>query len=270
MLRAKFCAPGEIIAGEPNDQLRGTVPTETGIAVTDDNLEVARSAETILLGVKPAVVLPVIREIAAALEDKLVISLAAGVRLESMQAVAPARYMRVMTNTPSAICRGASAIAPGGRTTMSDLTVAEEIFTAVGIVVQMNTIDRCRTLLAGSGRVVYTVLEALAEASNNADGAEAALRWPRNRSRAATPSETGMSPRNCARWSSLPAHDGRGLSAMEKIKDSGRSPRRSKRDTAAANGAGIFCRDPAYACHPEPRSGEDSQSNRIWIPGTFG
>ncbi len=102
--------------------------TETGIAVTADNLEVARSAETILIGVKPGVVLPVVREIAAALEGKLVISLAAGVRLESMEAVAPARFMRVMTNTPSAICRGASAIAPGVRTTMEDLTVRGRSF----------------------------------------------------------------------------------------------------------------------------------------------
>ena len=38
------------------------VQTETGVAVTADNLEVARSAETILIGVKPVVVLAVVRE----------------------------------------------------------------------------------------------------------------------------------------------------------------------------------------------------------------
>ena len=40
----------------------------------------AEKAETIFLGVKPGVVLPVIAELAGAIENQLVISLAAGIR----------------------------------------------------------------------------------------------------------------------------------------------------------------------------------------------
>jgi pyrroline-5-carboxylate reductase len=199
------------------------VQTETGIAVTADNLEVARSAETILIGVKPAIVLPVIREITAALEGKLVISLAAGVRLESMEAVGPARFMRVMTNTPSAICRGASAIAPGVRTTEEDLAKAEEIFAAVGIAVRIaeRQIDAV-TALAGSGPAfVYTVIEALAEgAQQRGLPDEAALRLATQTvlGAAQLASETGMSPEELRKMVVTPGGTtAAGLAAMKKM-----------------------------------------------------
>ena len=199
---------------------------ETGIAVTTDNLEVARSAEAILIGVKPAVVLPVLREMAAALEGKLVISLAAGVRLESMEAVAPARFMRVMTNTPSAICRGASAIAPGVRTTMEDLTRAEEVFSAVGIVVQIEEqhIDAV-TALAGSGPAfVYTVIEALAEgAQKRGLPGDAALRLATQTvlGAAQLASETGKSPEDLRKMVVTPGGTtAAGLAAMKELNGS--------------------------------------------------
>ena len=206
--------------------MRGTAETETGIAVTADNLEVARSAETILIGVKPAVVLPVIREIAAVLESKLVISLAAGVRLESMEAIASARFLRVMTNTPSAICRGATAIAPGVRTTENDLAMAEKVFAAVGIVVRVEEqhIDAV-TALAGSGPAfVYTVIEALAEgAQQRGLPDEAALRLATQTvlGAAQLASETGTSPEELRKMVVTPGGTtAAGLAAMKRMNGS--------------------------------------------------
>jgi pyrroline-5-carboxylate reductase len=125
---------------------------------------VARAAETILIGVKPTYVLAVVREIAPATAGKLVISLAAGVRVHNMESNSNARLMRAMTNTPSAIVRGATAIAGGARTTADDLARARSIFDAVGVTVEVNEeqIDAV-TGLSGSGPAfVYTVIEALA------------------------------------------------------------------------------------------------------------
>ena len=137
---------------------------ETGVRVTADNATAIGAALTILLGVKPAVVLPVIKENAEALRGKLVISLAAGIRLSSMEALADARFLRVMTNTPSAIARAATALAPGTRTTEEDVARVTGIFRAIGVVVRLteDEIDAV-TALAGSGPAfVYTVIEALA------------------------------------------------------------------------------------------------------------
>ncbi len=165
LLRAKFCAADEIIASQPIDDLRAELEEETGIRVTVSNREVIEAADIIFIGVKPTVVLPVIAESAAALDGKVVISLAAGIRLASMEALACARFLRAMTNTPSAICRAATALALGSRSTDEDVAQVRDVFSAVGVVVTVEeeNIDAV-TALAGSGPAfVYTVIEALAD-----------------------------------------------------------------------------------------------------------
>jgi pyrroline-5-carboxylate reductase len=164
LVRAIYCSPGAILVSEPNEGARRILEHELGISGTAENAEVAERAEIILVGVKPGVVLPALGEIAPQLERKLVISLAAGVRVSSMEKVAAAHFMRAMTNTPSAICRAATALARGGRTTNSELSLARELFSAVGVVVEVSEdqIDAV-TALSGSGPAfVYTVIEALA------------------------------------------------------------------------------------------------------------
>src|SRR5207249_3841044 len=169
LIRAKFCSPGGIMASEPNAEVRVALEDETGISTTTDNMEVAVSAETILVAVKPGVVLPAIREIASALKNKFVISLAAGTRLATMEKAAGARFMRVMTNTPSAIGRAATGLAAGARTTADDIARARNIFSAIGIVVEVREEDiDVVTALAGSGPAfVYSVIEALAKGATN-------------------------------------------------------------------------------------------------------
>jgi pyrroline-5-carboxylate reductase len=165
LVRAKFYLPDEIIASEPNESTRAALQNELGITVTAENREAAKHSETIFVAVKPAMVLPVVRELAEWVKDKLVISLAAGVRSESMEKVADARFMRALTNTPSAICRAATAIARGARTTTGDFELAKAIFKAIGVVVDIREeqIDAV-TALSGSGPAfVYTVIEALAK-----------------------------------------------------------------------------------------------------------
>ena len=164
LVRTKAWAPREIIASEPNEQVREMLRNETGIDLSIENAEVTKTAQTVLIGVKPAVALPVIRDLHVDLAGKLVISLAAGVRISNMEKLANARFMRAMTNTPAAICQAATALARGSRTTNEDLDLAREIFSAIGVVVEIKEeqIDAV-TGLSGSGPAfVYTVIEALA------------------------------------------------------------------------------------------------------------
>ena len=165
LIRSNFCAPAEIIAGEPNEQARSILQKEVKIAVSAGNTEVAQEAEILFVGVKPSVVLPVLRELGVLATDKLIISLAAGVRMRAMESVTPGRVMRALTNTPSAICRAATAVARGARSTEDDVDTAKRIFAAIGAVVEVNEeqIDAV-TALSGSGPAfVYTVIEALAD-----------------------------------------------------------------------------------------------------------
>lgn len=165
LIRAKFCPPDKIIASEPNEQTRATLHRETAVHVTVDNADAAAKAEAIFIAVKPGMVLGVLRDLAPRLENKLVISLAGGVRIASMEKAANARFMRALTNTPSAICRAATGISRGSRTTNEDADVAKKIFSAIGVVVEVGEpqIDIV-TALSGSGPAfVYTIIDALAK-----------------------------------------------------------------------------------------------------------
>lgn len=183
----------------------------------------AGSARTILIGVKPGVLLAVVREIAPVTDGKLVVSLAAGVRLESMEAASPARFMRVMTNTPTAICRGASAIAPGNRATETDLVMVEDVFAAVGIAVRVEEqlIDAV-TALSGSGPAfVYTMIEALADGGKKCglpDDAALRLATQTVLGAAQLASETGLSPEESRRMVVTPGGTtAAGLEAMKRM-----------------------------------------------------
>ncbi len=130
-----------------------------------ENVAAAKDAEIIFVGVKPGMVLPVLRDIAPSIENKLVISLAAGTRLAAMETAAEGRFLRALTNTPSAICRAATGFARGTRTTGQDIDHARAIFEAIGVAVEVteDQIDAV-TALSGSGPAfVYTVIQALAE-----------------------------------------------------------------------------------------------------------
>jgi pyrroline-5-carboxylate reductase len=165
LIRSGKHSAESIIAGEPNESARDALHRETGVRVTSNNIDVVADADVLFVGVKPAIVLPALKEIRGHSQDKLIISLAAGVRIESMESVTDGRVMRAMTNTPSAICRAATALARGSRTTDDDVEIAKEIFDAVGLAVEVPEaqIDAV-TALSGSGPAfVYSVIEALAK-----------------------------------------------------------------------------------------------------------
>ena len=224
LVRAKYCAPGLILVSEPNEATRRILEHELGITGTADNAEVGTKSEVIFVGVKPGVVLPVLTELAPTLERKLVVSLAAGVRIVSLEKTAAAHFMRAMTNTPSAICRAATALARGTRTSNGELSAVREIFGAIGAVVEIaeEQIDAV-TALAGSGPAfVYTVIEAMAHGGEKMGlPPDAALRLATQTvlGAAQLASETKLSPDELRRMVVTPGGTtAAGLAAMEKLK----------------------------------------------------
>lgn len=223
LLKVNFCAPTEILVSEPNEDLRRSRAEKLGIRVTAVNAEVAREAETIFIGVKPAVVLPILRELGGALADKLVISLAAGIRIAPMEQLTDARVMRVLTNTPAAIARGATAYAPGARATRADRELVAAMFNAIGVAMEVNDeqIDAV-TALAGSGPAfIYSAIEALAAgAEKNGLERDVALKLAAQMTRGAAELAltSGKSPQQLRSEVATPGGTtAAGLAAMEKL-----------------------------------------------------
>ncbi len=131
------------------------------------NLAVAEAVDVILICVKPTDVATVLREMKPALQEKLIISIAAGLPISKLIAYSGnvARIVRVMPNTPALVHRGATAYASGPGTTESDAELVEEIFGAVGRVfpVAEEALDAV-TGVSGSGPAyIYTAIEAMAD-----------------------------------------------------------------------------------------------------------
>jgi pyrroline-5-carboxylate reductase len=222
LIRSGTYSAKSIIAGEPNESSRDSLQRETGVQVTSNNLEVVTATDVLFVGVKPAVVLPALKEVRAHSLNKLIISLAAGVRIDSMESVTDGRVMRAMTNTPSAICRAATALARGSRTTDDDVEIAKKIFGAVGLAVEVpeGQIDAV-TALSGSGPAfVYSVIEALAkggEKTGLSPEVALALATQTVLGAAQLASETKLSPEELRKMVVTPGGTtAAGLAAMEK------------------------------------------------------
>lgn len=124
-------------------------------------------ADLVLLAVKPPMIAGVLAEIAPfVLPSQLVLSIAAGVRLATMEALLPGvPLIRTMPNTPCLVGLGATALSRGTHATEEHLRLAQSLFAAVGlsVVVPEPLLDAV-TGLSGSGPAyIYLVIEALAD-----------------------------------------------------------------------------------------------------------
>jgi pyrroline-5-carboxylate reductase len=160
------------------DQIHATVghaekalalSAQWGVDVTTNNLEAARQADLILVGVKPFQVPELIREIQPALtKEKTLISFAAAVKTRAIEDAAEMEIavIRAMPNTPAALGAGATALCRGRFVSKEQMELAERIFETVGraVVVDEKHMDAV-TGLSGSGPAyIYIIIEALAEA----------------------------------------------------------------------------------------------------------
>ena len=171
-LKQNLLSPGQIIATVQSEERAQALSAQVGVEVTTDNLAAARSADVILMGVKPIQVPALIDVIKSALTpDKLVISFAASVKIASIEQAAEHKLgvIRAMPNTPAMLAAGITALCRGVHATDAQMTIAQRIFSTVGrtVVVEEKHMDAV-TGLSGSGPAfIYIIIEALAEAGVN-------------------------------------------------------------------------------------------------------
>jgi pyrroline-5-carboxylate reductase len=125
-------------------------------------------ADVVVVAVKPGDVTASLQAAESSLRSEtLVLSIAAGVKIETLEPLVPGRpVVRAMPNTPALVGLGASAIAPGRHAQDRHLDLAARVLGAVGIVVRVSeTALDAVTGLSGSGPAyVFLVAEALIEA----------------------------------------------------------------------------------------------------------
>lgn len=141
-----------------------------GITAADSLDDAIQGSDILLLCVKPYQITGILAKVASLVESPdnlLVISIAAGVKIESMEAncQSKARIVRTMPNTPALVGEGAAAFALGANATEADAKFCKKLLGAIGLVYQVEEelLDTV-TGLSGSGPAyVYTFIEALAD-----------------------------------------------------------------------------------------------------------
>jgi pyrroline-5-carboxylate reductase len=167
-VRAGIVANQQILASDPNENARSEFARQTGVRTTHSNAEVVRFARVLLLAVKPGHVRTGLFELKKDFTaDHLLISIAAGVSLASIeeQLPEPARVIRVMPNTPALVGASASAYALGQYCRPSDGQLAQKLLGTIGLAVELKEglLDAV-TGLSGSGPAyVYLMIEALSD-----------------------------------------------------------------------------------------------------------
>ncbi|MGN7948627.1 pyrroline-5-carboxylate reductase [Microbacterium sp. 22215] len=137
---------------------------------TDGNADAVSKARIVLVGVKPAMVPDLLREIAPHLaDDAIVVSLAAGVTLQTFadNLGADVRVIRSMPNTPSTVGKGVTGLAAGAAASAEDLALVHSLFETVGAVVEVpeSQIDALSTISGSGPAYVYLLIEELTKAA---------------------------------------------------------------------------------------------------------
>jgi pyrroline-5-carboxylate reductase len=168
-LKQNLFAPDQIHATVAHAERALALSTQWGVDVSTDNLEAARKADLILLGVKPFQVPELVEQIKPALTAaKTIVSFAASVKTRAIEDAAGLEIavIRAMPNTPSALGAGAAGLCRGRFVSPVQMELAQRIFETVGrvVVVDEKHMDAVTGLSASGPAYIYIVIEALAEA----------------------------------------------------------------------------------------------------------
>ncbi len=107
---------------------------QRGVTVAASAPELAEGdCDVVVIAVKPQILASVVAPLAPALAGRLVVSIAAGVPLATLEALVPeARVVRVMPNLPIQVRSGATAVSPGTRALPADAELVRELFSSMG------------------------------------------------------------------------------------------------------------------------------------------
>lgn len=136
----------------------------------DGNTDAAASARVILVGVKPAMVSDLLREIAPVLrDDAIVVSLAAGITLASFAEALgnDVSVIRSMPNTPATVGKAVTGLAPNAAASADDVSVVRRLFELIGSVVEVpeDKIDALGTISGSGPAYVFLLIEELTKAA---------------------------------------------------------------------------------------------------------
>ncbi|WP_019409169.1 pyrroline-5-carboxylate reductase [Pseudomonas psychrophila] len=161
-LLAKGLDAAQIRASDPGAETRAKVTAEHGIEVFADNAQAVQDADVIVIAVKPQAMKAVCQDLRPHLKPhQLLVSIAAGITCASLlNWLGNQPLVRCMPNTPALLGKGVSGLFATADVTAEQRQQADELLSAVGIVLWVDTeaqIDAV-TAVSGSGPAYFFLL----------------------------------------------------------------------------------------------------------------
>ena len=130
----------QISAFDISAQAAEVFSTAAGIKVETKNIKtVLEKADTVIVAVKPQHIEKALSGNSALFKNKLIISIAAGIKIAKLQEITSAsRVIRVMPNTPALVGEAASAWCASKQVNNKDIELINKILGSIGTVCNIN------------------------------------------------------------------------------------------------------------------------------------
>lgn len=140
-----------------------------GVHTTTDSREVVKNSDYVMFGVKPNVILKVMDNVKDLMQNKVAISIAAGISVESIKEVLGdhVKVVRTMPNMPALVGAAMTAICKADDVSDEEMQVVSDIFNSIGRTAMLpETLINTATATNGSGPAyVFMMIEAMADAA---------------------------------------------------------------------------------------------------------
>lgn len=171
MIASGYVAAGDVMACLHSEEKCQALAAEIpGLTCTTDAKELAHGGHMIVLAVKPQVLGTMLDEIKGEINDRALVSIAAGWTMDmltSKVAGTTATLLRVMPNTPALVGAGMTAICRQTTLSAADLAYAQGIFDAIGetAVIDEKLFDGFIAVSGSSPAYIFMLIEAMADAA---------------------------------------------------------------------------------------------------------
>ncbi|MBN9647504.1 pyrroline-5-carboxylate reductase [Terrisporobacter glycolicus] len=134
ILNSKMIDNNHIIASAKSDRTIEKIKNDYNVNVTKDSKEVVEFSDLIVIGVKPDIYDEILEEIKDLINDKIIITIAAGKTIEAMEKIIgdDKKIVRTMPNTPSLVGEGMTSLSPNKNISEEELSFVKSIFDSLG------------------------------------------------------------------------------------------------------------------------------------------
>lgn len=167
VINSGFIKPADIYAYDVNFEHLKACANELKINAVSDVQILAKNVSNILIATKPFVVDDVLSHLSELADNKLIISILAGIPIQKYEDTLPnSRVIRVMPNTPAMVNEGMSVVCRGNKSTDDDLQFVLNLFSKLGKAICLDeTQINAVTAVSGSGPAFYYyIIDKIAQA----------------------------------------------------------------------------------------------------------